>query len=168
MGAGRIGWPILCPICCTSTDHDLRRCPIEGRKALLCQLLDGAHCPRLVYVDHVVGRGADLFEHVRAIGAEGIVSKRAGSRYSGGATRDWRKIKCHATGQFIVTGFQQFGPGRLEALHVAEQRNDKLVSAGQVRFGFAGKRVWAMLDELRAGSPIATAWLRSSTGWRSR
>jgi hypothetical protein len=44
----------------------------------------------------VSGRGAELFEHVRAIGAEGIVSKRAGSFYSGNATRDWRKTKCHA------------------------------------------------------------------------
>jgi bifunctional non-homologous end joining protein LigD len=29
---------------------------------------------RLVYVDHVTGRGAELFEHVQAVGAEGIVS----------------------------------------------------------------------------------------------
>jgi len=132
--------------------HDLRRCPIEERKALLRQLLDDARCPRLVYVDHVVGRGADLFEHVRAIGAEGIVSKRAGSRYSGGATRDWRKTKCHATSQFVVTGFQELGPGRLEALHVAEDRGGELFAAGQVRFGFAGKGLWVMLDELRAGT----------------
>jgi hypothetical protein len=34
-----------------------------------------------------------LFEHVRAIGAEGIVSKRAGS-HIGGASRDWRQTNC--------------------------------------------------------------------------
>jgi bifunctional non-homologous end joining protein LigD len=41
--------------------HDLRRCPIEERKALLRQVLDEAGCDRIVYVDHIVGRGADLF-----------------------------------------------------------------------------------------------------------
>ena len=116
------------------------------------QALDDAGCPRLVYVDHVVGRGADLFEHIRAIGAEGIVSKRSGSRYIGGASRDWRKTKCHATAQFVVTGFRELGPGRLEALHVAEDRGGELVAAGQVRFGFAGKGLWARVDQLRAES----------------
>ena len=115
-------------------------------------MLNDVGCPRLVFVDHLRGWGAELFEHVRAIGAEGIVSKRAGSLYTGKATRDWRKTKCHATGQFIVTGFQELGPGRLEALHVAEERDGKVVGAGQVRFGFAGKGVWAILDKLRAGS----------------
>jgi ATP-dependent DNA ligase len=89
---------------------------------------------------------------VRAIGAEGIVSKRAGSLYTGKATRDWRKTKCHATGQFIVSGFEELGPGRLEALHVAEELDGEVVGAGQVRFGFSGKGLWAILDELRAGS----------------
>jgi bifunctional non-homologous end joining protein LigD len=132
--------------------HDLRRCPIEERKALLRRVLDRVRCPRLVFVDHVLGWGAELFEHVRAIGAEGIVSKRAGSLYSGKATRDWRKTKCHATGRFIVTGFQELGPGRIEALHVAEERDGEVVGVGQVRFGFAGKGLWAILHELRAGS----------------
>jgi bifunctional non-homologous end joining protein LigD len=89
---------------------------------------------------------------MRAIGAEGIVSKRAGSLYTGRATRDWRKTKCHTTGQFIATGFQELGPGRIEALHIAEERDGKLVPAGQVRFGFAGKGLWAILDELRTCS----------------
>jgi bifunctional non-homologous end joining protein LigD len=134
--------------------HDLRRCPIEERKALLRRVLDRVRCPRLVFVDHVLGRGTELFEHVRAIGGKGIVSKRAGSLYSGKATRDWRKTKCHATGRFVVTAFQELGPGRIEALHVAEERDGEVVGVGvgQVRFGFAGKGLWAILHELRAGS----------------
>jgi bifunctional non-homologous end joining protein LigD len=88
---------------------------------------------------------------MEVVGAEGIVSKRLGSRYPGGESRDWRKTKCHATGQFIVTGFQELGPNRLEALHVAELRDGDLVVAGQVRFGFAGKGLWPILDQLRVG-----------------
>jgi len=92
-----------------------------------------------------------LFEQVRAIGAEGIVSKRLGSRYRGGPTRDWLKTKCHATGRFVITGFHELGSGRLEALHVAEETEDGLNPVGQVRFGFASKGLWATLDQLRAG-----------------
>ena len=71
------------------------------------------------YVDHVTGRGTEFFEHVQAVGAEGIVSKRIGSHYRGGPSRDWLKTKCHAMGSLVITGFQELGPGRLEALHVA-------------------------------------------------
>jgi hypothetical protein len=35
---------------------------------------------------------------------------------------------------------------------VAEELDGEVVGAGQVRFGFAGKGLWAILDELRAGS----------------
>jgi ATP-dependent DNA ligase len=47
-----------------------------------------------------------LFEHVRAIGAEGIVSKRAGS-HIGGASRDWRQTNCRATGRYSQLSLQQ-------------------------------------------------------------
>jgi hypothetical protein len=37
-------------------------------------------------------------------------------------------------------------------LYVAEERDGEVVGVGQVRFGFAGKGLWAILRELRAGS----------------
>ena len=83
----------------------------------------------------MIGDGDRLFEEIAKLGCEGIISKRLGSRYRGGENRDWLKTKCHATGRFIVTGFQELGPGRLEALHVAEETEVGLVPAGQVRFG---------------------------------
>ena len=54
---------------------------------------------------------------------------------------------------FVITGFQELGEGRLEALFVAEERAGDLAYAGQVRFGFAGKGLWSELDRLRAGPP---------------
>jgi bifunctional non-homologous end joining protein LigD len=39
--------------------HDLRRCPIEDRKALLRDVIGAARCPRIVCVDHVVGIGRE-------------------------------------------------------------------------------------------------------------
>src|ERR1043166_9344168 len=39
-----------------------RRCPIEDPKMLLRDLIGAARCERIVYVDHVLGIGKELFE----------------------------------------------------------------------------------------------------------
>ena len=64
--------------------HDLRRCPIEDRKMLLRDVIGTAGCERIVYVDHVLGIGKELFEAVRQIGAEGI-SRSAAAAFTGAA-----------------------------------------------------------------------------------
>lgn len=66
--------------------------PIEKRKALLKRLLARSR-PPVVFSDWTEN-GARLLAAVCAAGAEGIVSKRLGSRYRGGPSRDWLKIKC--------------------------------------------------------------------------
>jgi bifunctional non-homologous end joining protein LigD len=40
----------------------------------------------------VAGEGATVFTHACKLGLEGIVSKRAGSRYRSGASKNW--LKC--------------------------------------------------------------------------
>jgi bifunctional non-homologous end joining protein LigD len=52
---------------------------------LLRDIVSASGGSRLVVVDHVVGNGSALFEAVRQAGAEGIVSKRAGSPYRSGS-----------------------------------------------------------------------------------
>ena len=42
---------------------------------------------------HLTHRGDVVFEHACKMGLEGIVSKRLGSRYRSGPTRDWLKFK---------------------------------------------------------------------------
>ena len=131
--------------------HDLRPCALEDRKALLRDVIGTAGCERLVVVDHVVGNGAALFEAVRQIGAEGIVSKRAGSPYRGGPSRDWLKVKIGETAAFVITGYIE-----REAVAVAERRDGELVPAGTVKFGLAGKDLWQRLGPLRAGPATRT------------
>jgi bifunctional non-homologous end joining protein LigD len=41
----------------------------------------------------IEGDGAILFAHACKLGLEGIVSKRAGSRYRSGTSRNWLKSK---------------------------------------------------------------------------
>jgi bifunctional non-homologous end joining protein LigD len=72
--------------------EDLRREPIEVRKATLASVLRG--CPRGVRLnEHLAHPGDLVFRHACAMGLEGIVSKRLGSRYRSGRTKDWLKFK---------------------------------------------------------------------------
>jgi ATP-dependent DNA ligase len=71
---------------------DLRREPFEVRKATLASLLR-PRLPGLQFNQHLTHPGDIVFRHACAMGLEGIVSKRLGSRYTSGRTRDWLKFK---------------------------------------------------------------------------
>ena len=70
---------------------DLRQQPIEERRGALSPLVAGVH--GLIFSDAIVDQGMLVFAHACAIGLEGIVSKRVGSRYSSGNSRQWLKSK---------------------------------------------------------------------------
>ncbi len=71
---------------------DLRREPIEQRKAALAKLLRGAKLG-LQLSEHIAEPGDVVFRHACRLGLEGIVSKRLGSHYVSGRSRDWLKFK---------------------------------------------------------------------------
>ena len=71
---------------------DLRRRPIETRKALLAKLLNGSHLS-LVLNEHYEEDGAIVFREACRLGCEGIVSKRLGSPYRSGRVAHWVKAK---------------------------------------------------------------------------
>jgi ATP-dependent DNA ligase len=89
---------------------------------------------------------------MRARSAPKGSSLSAPDRATPAGCRDWRKTKCHVAGRFVVTGFRELASGRIEALHVAERRDGTLVAAGQFRFGLAGKGLWSLVDQRRAGA----------------
>jgi bifunctional non-homologous end joining protein LigD len=70
---------------------DLRRMPVETRRATLASLLKQSDVIRLS--EHIVAEGPDVFAHACRLGAEGIVSKRLGSAYSSGLCHTWVKVK---------------------------------------------------------------------------
>ena len=47
----------------------------------------------IVFNEALAGEGAVVFTHVCELGLEGIVSKRAGSLYKSGRSRNWLKTK---------------------------------------------------------------------------
>jgi bifunctional non-homologous end joining protein LigD len=71
---------------------DLRREPLEVRKATLDSLLRPRHAG-LQFNQHLTHPGDVVFRHACSMGLEGIVSKRLGSRYRSGRSPDWLKFK---------------------------------------------------------------------------
>ena len=62
------------------------------RSATLASLLRGC-LPGLRINEHLPYPGDVVFRHACKMGLEGIVSKRLGSRYISGRSRDWLKFK---------------------------------------------------------------------------
>jgi bifunctional non-homologous end joining protein LigD len=74
----------------TVANFDLRDRPLEKRRERLEQLVAGVDSIQLSSA--LETEGATVFEHAGALGLDGIVSKRAGSRYRSGPSRNW--LKC--------------------------------------------------------------------------
>ena len=71
---------------------DLRRDPLEVRKATLASILAKAS-PGIRFNEHIEGDGPTIFAHACKMGLEGIVSKRKDSAYRSGRSPDWLKMK---------------------------------------------------------------------------
>jgi bifunctional non-homologous end joining protein LigD len=72
--------------------RDLRREPIEKRKALLAEPLNGQQMS-IVLNEHFEEDGAAVYRAACQLGCEGIVSKRLGSPYRSGRSPHWLKVK---------------------------------------------------------------------------
>ena len=110
--------------------EDLRARPLDERKARLGELLGPADpfCP-IQLCEHFEGDGSVLFEAAAKMGVEGIVSKRADSRYKSGRSPAWRKTKCWESGNFVVIGTEPGNAGPPVAL-LAREGDHGLVYAG--------------------------------------
>jgi ATP-dependent DNA ligase len=73
--------------------QDLRREPIESRKRELGKLLRWSAQSGLQLNEHITEPGDFVFRYACKMGLEGIVSKRLGSRYRSGRSKDWLKFK---------------------------------------------------------------------------
>jgi bifunctional non-homologous end joining protein LigD len=89
-------------------------------------------------VDHVEEDGLGFFREVVGRGLEGLVAKRATSRYAPGRSVEWLKFRIQRTSDFVIVGFTAPGLGREGGLHLAcrSGSGQKLVYAGRVGSGF--------------------------------
>ena len=71
--------------------EDFRQRPLEERRDKLARLVAGVD--NVLFSEAVAAEGAIVFHKACEMGLEGIVSKRAGSRYRSGNSRQWLKSK---------------------------------------------------------------------------
>lgn len=127
-------------------DLDVRGLTLIERKALLRRALPTVGPMR--FSDHIESQGEAFFEEVVKLGLEGIVAKKASSRYRAGRSANWVKIRADQTDEFVVAGFTQPKGSRkgFGALHLAAFEDGDLVYVGRVGSGFTE----VLLDEVRA------------------
>ena len=146
--------------CLAADGRDLRRLPLRDRKRCLELLVPARGVVR--YCEHVEENAGAFLEAVDELGLEGIVVKRAESRYVGGRSRDWLKVKCQRRGDFVVGGFTapQGSRRHFGALHLGLYDDGRLVYVSKVGTGFDEARLADIAGRLapliRPTSPFAT------------
>jgi bifunctional non-homologous end joining protein LigD len=152
--------------CLALEGHDLRKLRLADRKECLARALPPAGVVQAG--DHVVEHGEAFFEAASEMGLEGIIAKRADSRYEGKRSADWIKLKCQRRQEFVIGGYTDpKGSGRhFGALHVGVYEDGGLRHVTRVGSGFddaAQVDLWRSLRPLaRATSPFG------STGPKTR
>ena len=126
--------------------------PLSERRARLEALLDPSPS---VQVSGVFDDGEALLEAAKEQGLEGVMAKRAGSRYAEGRrTRDWLKVKTHGRQEFVICGWtkgQGRRAGRFGSLVLGAYRGGELGWVGNCGTGFTDETI----DEvLRALEPL--------------
>jgi len=150
--------------CLAVEGRDLRGLPLLERKEVLRLFLPARGVVR--YGDHVLEHGEAFFEAASAERLEGIVAKKVASRYTGGRTREWLKVKCERRQEFVIGGYTdpRGSRGWFGALHLGLYQGERLVYVSKVGTGFDEatlKALWAKLEPLRrptspfaAGTPV--------------
>ena len=131
--------------------RNLRGLPLVERKSILARLLAGASSNGVVRLsEHLDGGAKRVFKHACQLGAEGIVSKLAHSRYSSGRGSSWLKLKCYREQELVIGGFTlpSNGTRGVGALLLGYYRGGKLVYAGRSGTGFTQKTHRLMRDNL--------------------
>ena len=102
-------------------DGDLRKLPqIEPKQALLALLGESDTPHPVLFSEHLVGDGQQMFEHAAKLNWEGIISKRADAPYRSERNENWLKIKAVQKGKFPVVGFVK-DPTGVAALYLGKQ-----------------------------------------------
>ena len=129
--------------------HDARRLPVRTRKKLLRGAL-GFH-DRVRFLPHRNRNGEELFADACRRGLEGLIAKRAESRYSSTRSTDWLKLKCSHEQELVIGGFTAPHGKRTDfgALLVGYNEDGELRYAGKVGTGFDQRTLSDLGERMR-------------------
>jgi bifunctional non-homologous end joining protein LigD len=129
---------------------NLQNLPIEERKAKLEELLKNPSGV-IRYSISFTKEIPELLDRAHKLGLEGLIGKRAGSRYeSGKRTGAWIKVKFHQEQEFVIGGYTEPEGSRkyFGALLVGFYEDKKLKFAGRVGTGFSDELLSTLYSEL--------------------
>ena len=131
--------------------RDVTQLPLEERRALLETLSFRPPLHRVSALNEETP-----WDRARAEGWEGVIAKRRDSTYEHRRSRNWLKMKCELSQDFIVGGFTDPQGKRvgLGALLVGHYEGEEFVYAGRIGTGFDTQLLLdlrARLDKLEIG-----------------
>ncbi len=145
--------------CLSYKGKDITSLPLTERKKIAEKVIGKSNI--IKFSDHVAGKGINFFEHVLALGLEGMVAKRADSTYiKGTRSGDWLKIKNHNTQEAVITGYTAPRASRkyFGALVLGMYKKEKLTYIGHTGTGFTEKILKEVYEKLqplvRSSSPF--------------
>lgn len=123
--------------------RDVTELPLIGRRALLKELPFKDPLQNVVALDD-----ESPWERAQREGWEGVIAKRRDSIYEQRRSKQWLKMKCELTEEFVVGGFTDPQGKRvgLGALLVGHYEGEEFLFAGKIGTGFDTK----LLVELRS------------------
>ena len=110
------------------------------------------------FSEHTAGDGAEVFAAAERMGLEGIVSKRAASRYVSGSSRNWLKTKCFVESELILIGTEIDKDGKPVAL-LARHADGRLAFAGDALIALPAverDRLWNATKPLEVSRPAVS------------
>src|SRR6266571_3114369 len=85
--------------------YDLMQCSVVERKAKLAEILRSSNFIKLS--EHVEGEGEAFFREIEKFHLEGMMAKRAASKYVQKRSSDWLKIKTIMRSEVVIGGYTQ-------------------------------------------------------------
>ena len=126
-----------------------RELPLSERRLLVAEHVAETTAVR---ISHTYDDGAWLLDQARRLGLEGVMAKRAASRYRPGSrSAEWVKLKLRDRGTFVICGYTAGTGSRAElgALVLGEDSGDGLRWVGETGTGFTAAEIDRLLAALR-------------------
>ena len=119
--------------------------PLEERRDLLTQLPFEEPLQRVALIDD-----PSPWERAQSEGWEGVIAKRRGSIYEHRRSKEWLKMKCELSQDFVVGGFTDPQGKRvgLGALLVGYHKDGEFFFAGKIGTGFDTKLLLDLRERL--------------------
>ncbi len=151
--------------------EDICRKPLEERREALANLLRDVADP-IRLTAQIEGSPEEILSAVRKLGLEGMIGKRAGSRYEAGERSGaWIKLRLDRAQEFVIGGYVP-GGRTFDSLLIGLYKEGRLEYVGKVRNGFVPRTREEVFADLKKNKsermPFVNLPEKRSSQWRAK